>query len=142
MPAGRPSKYNQSYVDAVYDYLEKYEELGDIVPSIEGLACHINLAVSTIHKWSGEEGKEKFSEALGKLMAHQGRKCLNKGLDGTFNPAITKLLLHNHGYSDKAENKTDLTSGGEKIGSILQTLQPVEKDTLPEDKTFDTIDDS
>jgi len=28
---------------------------------------------------------------------------VNRGLDGTFNAAITKLILHNHGYSEKQE---------------------------------------
>jgi len=31
----------------------------------------------------------------------QERTAVNRGLDGTFNSAITKLILHNHGYSDK-----------------------------------------
>jgi hypothetical protein len=38
---------------------------------------------------------------------------MSKGLTNEFNSTITKLMLANHGHSEKTS--TDITSGGEKI---------------------------
>ena len=109
LPPVPPTKYNQELVERVHDYVKNYAKLGDKVPSIEGLAVEINIAVSTLHKWDKEPGKEALSEALNLLRAKQARSCINNGLDGTFNSAITKLILHNHGYSDKTDATNKIT---------------------------------
>jgi hypothetical protein len=44
-----------------------------------------------------------FLHTLENIDAMQERTAVNRGLDGTFNAAITKLILHNHGYSEKSE---------------------------------------
>ncbi|MEN7471298.1 terminase small subunit, partial [Providencia stuartii] len=59
----------------------------------------------------------------------QENRLINKGLIGEFNPTITKLMLANHGYSEKQEvdhkssdssmspTKIVLVAGGSNDGS-------------------------
>lgn len=106
MPAGRPTKYNQEIIDNSNDYLENFTENGDVIPSIEGLSEHLEIARSTIYDWQKHEDKEEFSYILEQILAKQARLLMNSGLKGEFNSAIVKLALGKHGYSDKQ----DLTS--------------------------------
>jgi hypothetical protein len=52
-----------------------------------------------MYEWS--ENHSQFSDTLAKCSQIQERIALNGGLRNDFNAAITKLLLANHGYSDK-----------------------------------------
>ena len=106
MSGGRPTKYSQEIIDNSNDYLVNFAENGDVIPSIEGLSEHLNIARSTIYEWQKQEGKEEFSDILGQILVKQGRILINSGLKGEFNSAITKLVLGKHGYHDR----TDLTS--------------------------------
>ena len=81
------------------------------LPSIEGLADYLDVAVSTIYEWEGQH--PEFSEVLEKLRAKQAKELINGGLSGKYSPVITKLLLHKHGYQDV--KSTDITSGGKRV---------------------------
>jgi hypothetical protein len=118
MPAGRPTKYNDQILIDSKDYLEKYGELGDPVPTIAGLACELNVSRGTLYDWAEEEGKEEFSDILEALMAKQERVLAGKGLTGDFNPNITKMMLTKHGYSDKQ----DVNLGGQKDNPVEATV--------------------
>jgi hypothetical protein len=50
---------------------------------------------------------------------------MSKGLTNEFNSTITKLMLANHGHSEKTS--TDITSGGEKIQNDWH-VHPVSND--------------
>ena len=109
--AGRPSKYNaeaQAMADAYVD--GGYKAAGDAVPSVAGLACELGVVRSTIYEWAKEYGQ--FSDTLDRCEEVQHRVALSGGLLGEFNAAITKLLLHNHGYSDKAAQEISGPGGG------------------------------
>ena len=101
---GRPSKYNAETIPKTRRYIEQYQELGDAIPSIAGLAVELGVARETIHVWSHEEGKEDFSNMLQELLATQERVLMSKGLTSEFNSNITKLVLGKHGYHDKQEH--------------------------------------
>jgi hypothetical protein len=92
-----------------------YEECGDAVPSVVGLSCELGVKRDTLRDWA--EKNEKFSATLDKCDSVQHRVALSGGLRGEFNAAITKLLLHNHGYSDKSAQ--ELTG---KDGKDLQAV--------------------
>lgn len=103
MTGGRPTKYNQEIIDAADYYLENFAENDDVIPSIEGLSEHLNIARSTIYDWQKQEGKEEFSDILEKILAKQARILINSGLRGDFNSAIAKLALGKHGYHDRQD---------------------------------------
>tara|TARA_R110000782_G_scaffold171288_2_gene263005 strand:- start:2131 stop:2520 length:390 start_codon:yes stop_codon:yes gene_type:complete len=104
----RPTKYNAELLEIAKDYLINYEELGDVVPSIAGLACELKIARETIHDWVKHEDKVEFSNTVKEIASIQERKLLSGGLSGAMNSMITKLLLNNHGYSEKhvVDNKS------------------------------------
>ena len=79
-------------------YLEDYPTA---IPSKQGLALYLKVSDVTIDNWSA-----KFPEFLGTLetIKHiQFVKALDGGLTGDYNSTIAKLVLHNHGLSDKTE---------------------------------------
>jgi len=99
----RPSKYNDTIIQQVIDYLDNYEMYGDVMPSIAGLADHLNVCRETIYDWSSQKEKKEFSDMLAKLLSKQERVLSNKGLSGEFNSNLTKMFLTKHGYSDRQE---------------------------------------
>jgi len=99
----RPTDYNQELLDKAQDYVENYESYGDAVPTIAGLACELGMHRETLYAWSKDESKTEFSDIFKKVQQAQERKLVNGGLAGGFNPAVTKMMLTKHGYSDKQE---------------------------------------
>lgn len=99
----RPTKFNDRIVKKTEDYLRQHDKQGDQVPSIVGLASFLNISKSTLLKWKGEPGKEQFSDTLERIKDRQHLMLINKGLTGEFNASITKLMLHNFGYSDRQQ---------------------------------------
>lgn len=111
---GRPSEYTDEKVALARMYLEGgWEEQGDAVPQIAGLALAMGITRETARVWSKDEEKQEFSVIFTRVQAIQERKLINRGLSGEFNPAITKMMLTKHGYSDKQE--IDHTSLGESM---------------------------
>ena len=99
----RPTKYNeQILIDAQY-YLENFEEVGDVIPTIAGLSCELKIARDTIYDWAKQDDKAEFSDIVKEIGSAQERKLINGGLSSSLNPMITKLLLSKHGYSEKQE---------------------------------------
>ena len=102
-PRGRPSQYTDELVSKAWDYVKGgWEIAGDRVPSVAGLACEIGIHRETCYDWAKQEDKV-FSDILKAIAQKQERELLNNGLDGTFNPPITKMMLSKHGYSDRVE---------------------------------------
>jgi hypothetical protein len=112
MPAGRPTTYTQELIEKAYAYLDEWKSLGDMIPSVEGLAEHIDRARSTIYKWDGEEDKPEISDTLARINELQKRILINNGLSGDFNSNITKLVLGNHGLSEKLQQEHTGANGG------------------------------
>ena len=96
----RPSKYNDETNIKALAYLEGCY---DQIPTMEGLANYIGVAISTLYEWGDDPKKREFSETLTRIKQTQGDMLLQKGLKGDYNATIAKLMLHNHGYSDKQE---------------------------------------
>ncbi len=136
MPAGRPTDYMPEILEKAQGYLdlcedeeiqivkqsnsEKGYEMYDNrlkvkLPSIEGLARHLNIARSTLYLWEKEH--KEFSDILEDIKSEQAERLINNGLSGDYNSTISKLILTKHGYSDKIEQ--DVTSGGEPMGVVV-----------------------
>ena len=101
----RPTSLTDEVIEQTQNYINNYEQYGDTIPSVVGLCGAINRAKSTIYRWA-EEGKGEFSDALKAIKESQERVTLNKAITGEFNATISKLVLANHGYSEKQEVTT------------------------------------
>lgn len=104
---GCPSKLTNELIAKAKEYLYGgyKENEGQVIPSIAGLACYLGIARSTVYEYGKQDsdlGRE-FSDTLDGIMAFQEMKLINSGLAGDFNATITKLMLVNHGYSEKQE---------------------------------------
>lgn len=101
-PVGRPTKYNDELqAKAEYYLLQGFEEQGDAVPSLAGLCCYLGVVRSTVYLWS--ETYPQFSDTLLAINEKQEAMLISGGLRGEMNSTITKLMMANHGYSDKVE---------------------------------------
>lgn len=130
MPSGRLTKYNDELLKKAKDYLNVYETLQDVVPTIEGLASYLEISRETLYRWCGEEGKEVFNDTVKEVNAEQKKVLINKGLDNKFNASITKLLLGaNHSVIEKTQQELSGPDGGpisfKKIERVI--VDPDEK---------------
>lgn len=100
-PIGRPSKYNSELQAQADRYIYDYAEQEDVIPSAAGLCVWLGISRPTLHEW--DRAYPEFSNTLAAIRELQEKVALNKGLTGAFNSTIVKLVLANHGYSDKIE---------------------------------------
>lgn len=125
MKQGRPIEYKEEYIEKVNEYLETcIDEEGEYhktrgqnsdsfertltvnLPTIEGFALYIKVAVSSLYAWA--KLNEDFSKALELIKVEQKKRLLDKGLNGQYNSTIAKLILSsNHDMREKADVTTD-----------------------------------
>jgi hypothetical protein len=111
MTAGRPSNYTPELVAAAWEYARGgWQDAGDPVPSIAGLACEIGVHRETLRLWAKDETNEFFGILL-TIAQMQERQLLKGGLLGDYNAPITKMMLTKHGYSDRVENDHTSSDG-------------------------------
>lgn len=128
MPAGRPTKYTPELLEAAHAYVDGgWQEAGDAVPTLVGLAITLDLSDETVHAWAKDPDKKEFSGIFMRVKQLQHQKLINGGLGNEFNPAITKMMLTKHGYSDKQEVSSTVTadvnvSAGDQIKDMLAAL--------------------
>lgn len=123
-PVGRPTKYTEETIQKVRDYMENYEKLGHVIPSIAGLSVYLEVARDTIYDWSHQEEKQDFSDILQTLLATQEQILFSKGLTNDFNATIVKLALGKHGYTEKSSREIS-GPGGEPIPICAFEFNPV-----------------
>ncbi|MEX0469922.1 DNA-packaging protein [Spiribacter sp. 390] len=113
MAGGRPTKYNKQMQDKADSYVDGgFADVGDVVPSRAGLALELGVSRSTLQEWEKEH--DRFSVTLDRLKWFQERLSLNGGLKGDMNSTIVKLLLANHGYSDRVAQDVTSSDGSMK----------------------------
>ncbi len=109
----RPTEYNEEKLALAQQYLDGgWETDGDAVPQIAGLAIAMGIDRTTAYDWVSHEDKVAFSHIFTRVLSLQERGLVNKGLTGDFNPAVTKMMLTKHGYSDKQETQLTGADGG------------------------------
>lgn len=109
---GRPSQLTPELISKAAMYLTDYTSNGDIVPTVAGLACYLDIPRSSIYNYKGQSNE--LLDTLEKLEQIQESKLVNGGLLGDFNATIAKLMLSNHGYSDKQEVDNKSSDGSMK----------------------------
>lgn len=97
---GRPTKYDDSMINKIKEYVEKCISENKL-PTRAGLANFIVVTKQTLINW-GKENKQ-FLDALQIFDELQEDQVWDKALKGEYNSNIAKLLLHNHGYSDRVQ---------------------------------------
>ncbi|MGH1427435.1 MAG: terminase small subunit [Arenicella sp.] len=136
--AGQPTKYNKDmqaladeYIDKIVEVIAEdgkpvkvfaFQEDGSVIPSVEGLAEYLSVARRTLYNWA--EIHTEFLHTLERIEEKQKRITLNKGLIGTFNSTIAKLVLANHGMHDKVDQEHTGRGGG-PIKVQESVIQPV-----------------
>ena len=125
MPAGRPTKYSKAMQTAADEYTDGgFAVCGDVVPSRSGLAVHLGVTRATLENWSEEH--EQFLATLERLKYLQERLAINGGLKGDFNATICKLLLANHGYSERQHFDHTTSDGSMRPPQAIMTTDPIE----------------
>jgi len=110
-PTGRPTKCTEENIEIANNYLTDFNEVYyHQIPSMVGLAVVLKVGISTLYDWI-EDDRNGFPDIASRLMDNQHFTLTNHGLDGTFNPSITKLLLTKHGYSDKQDTSLIVPDG-------------------------------
>lgn len=134
-PGGRPTLYSEQMLIEAQKYIDncedeevsivsiqgenytKYETRFKVkLPSLEGLALHLQITRSTLYQW--KERHKEFSDIIETLLQKQAEKLLNNGLAGSYNSTISKVILTKHGYTDKQE----IDQKTEHSGSVNHTI--------------------
>ena len=118
-PIGRPSKYDDAVQKIAEDYCDNYTNYGDVVPTVVGLALAMDVATNTVYNWANEDNPD-FLRIFTRVEQLQHKGLVNGGLLGDFNPAIAKMMLTKHGYSDS--QKVDHTTNGKDIAPSFAAL--------------------
>ena len=106
---GRPSKYKEDVPNKLKDYIEWCKE-NQSLPKRAGFALFIGISKSTLQEWEKEH--EQLSVALKELDTFQEEQLVDGSLFNKMNSTIAKLLLSNHGYSEKSEVKNEVDVRG------------------------------
>ncbi len=116
---GRPTKYDGDMQSKADWYVRSYKELNEVVPTAAGLCVHLDVNRSTLYEWAAKH--PLFSNTLDRINQIQELNLVNGSLANTMNANIAKLMLANHGYSDKIQ-QDNISSDG--------TMTPKEPVTL------------
>lgn len=111
----RPTDYNEKILEKTREYINtctdtEFDKENGIskkvnLPTIEGLAYHIEVNKDTVYEWC--KIHNEFSDLIDDLRAKQARELINKGLSGDYNPTIAKVLLTKHGYREGIDQTTN-----------------------------------
>lgn len=129
----RPTIYSEEIVNESWSYIgycndvHKGDKTEVRLPTIEGLALHLEISRSTLYLWQKEH--QEFSDIIETLLQKQAQTLVNNGLQGTYNPTIAKVLLTKHGYTDKQEVKTTIQDKRRDLSKLsdddLETLERI-----------------
>lgn len=114
---GRPTDCTTEVVMKAMEYVSRtypHEATKEVIPTIEGLSLHLGVARRTIYLWLEKDENVEFIHIYDQLMSKQGKETLNGGLNGDFNPVMSRLVMTKHDYSDKQ----DITSNGKELKTI------------------------
>ena len=129
---GRPTLLDEEMLEKAKHYMiDGYKEIENIVPSVAGLCCYLGVSKSTVYEWAKDTPENRliplrveFSDTLDAIQVKQEMLLINGGLNQTFSGMIAKLMLANHGYSDKVQ--TDVTTKGQSVNNptVIELVAP------------------
>jgi hypothetical protein len=107
---GRPLELTDEVMEKAQHYASGgYQEVGEVVPTIAGLAKYLGKTRPTMYDWA--KNFPKFSYIIETLLGNQELRLINGGLASEMNSTIAKLILSKHGYSDKIEQDLKSSDG-------------------------------
>lgn len=95
---GCPSKLDDELIAKAEEYIYDFRSNDDIVPSVAGLACYLEISRSSVYNY--KDKSNRFLDIVERVELLQEKMLINGGLKGDFNAAITKLMMAKRGYSD------------------------------------------
>jgi hypothetical protein len=99
---GRPSKLTDEVRDKAHEYINGgWQDTIDAFPNAAGLACELGVGKRTLYDWAEKDAE--FSHTLEQLNRSQERSVLAGGAKGEITHVVTKLVLANHDYGEKAQ---------------------------------------
>ena len=102
----RPTTYNENVLAKAREYAYGgYEQCGDPVPTVAGLACELDVSRETVYSWASDEDKAEFADIVSRVRRQQERDLVRGSLKGDLNPKIAGMMLAKHGYSEKVQNE-------------------------------------
>ena len=121
----RPKELTPALIKAAAHYADGgYTENGETLPTISGLALYLGKSKSSLYSYADQN--EAIADILDRIKSRQEVMLINGGLNGDFNASIAKLMLANHGYSEK--QAIDHTSNGRNIGverpTVIEIVAP------------------
>jgi len=130
-PGAKP-KYTKALIKLARDYIENFRtEYQHEIPSVSGLSIITGINRKTFYEWikitkeperADDENLHEIVDILDTINTRQEVELMNNGLNGAFNPAITKLALGKHGYHDKQDNSIQggfsVTIGDKDAGTL------------------------
>ena len=120
---GHPTDYKADVIDRVHEYLATAVPENMKIPTIEGVALKLEVSRDTVYEWA--KVHSEFSDTLELVRTKQKEYLMEIGIFGgkEINATIVALLLRvNHNMVET--QKTDITSGGKPVGSILGDVRP------------------
>ena len=107
----RPTVITEEMLEKAREYPEKFAEHGHAFPSVVGLCKVLGVARQTIYNRSAVEEDDpdpdpmavELLDIVNEINESQEFELTDKGIRGSFNPTICKLMLGKHGYHDKQE---------------------------------------
>ncbi|HCH26999.1 MAG TPA: hypothetical protein DEV38_07455 [Psychrobacter sp.] len=129
---GCPSKLDDELIAKAEEYIYDFRSNDDIVPSVAGLACYLEISRSSVYNY--KDKSNRFLDIVERVELLQEKMLINGGLKGDFNAAITKLMMAKRGYSDS--QVVDNTSSD---GSMSPTINNFNGDAQAASQAYQDI---
>lgn len=97
-----PFEYKHCEIEKVFQDFRTYIMKEDR-PSVVGFCAKQVISKKTLYNWAKKY--DELQELIDVCSTKQEDDLCTKGLDNKYNATITKLMLANHGYSDKVEHQ-------------------------------------
>ena len=125
----------QAHLKVIEYWNSRIETGEERIPTAEGLANYMGITSKTIQKYKNDKVRFKhFGVSYAILLNSQVVELINGGLSNKMNSNIVKLMLHNHGYSDKSEVKSETKAEiktelavDDRITIILEEIRKLDK---------------
>jgi hypothetical protein len=124
---GQPPKLTPQLIENARTYLQTWRLRGEeVIPTVPGLALCVGVSSRSLYNYADAPPEDstalhdQFREVWNRLKDEQHQILMSNGLTNKFNSNITKLLLFNHGHSEKVTQDVNNPDGK------LQAAKPVD----------------